>query len=118
MTDRERDLLYVAHIEERAGRVGEIAAKGRDAFMASHILQDAVIRNFEVIGEAAKQLSEEFKSHYPEVPWQRVAGFRDILIHNYMGVDLDEVWNVIEQSLPELVSTVQRARRRLEGDGV
>jgi uncharacterized protein with HEPN domain len=71
------------------------------------VLQDAIIRNFEVIGEAVKQLSPELLKQYDQVPWRRIAGFRDILTHDYMGVDLDEVWNVIENDLPQLKRTVQ-----------
>lgn len=112
MSIHDRDLVYVIHIEERITRIEEIVSEGRVAFMSSHILQDAVIRNFEVIGEAAKQLSDDFKAAYPGVPWQRVAGFRDVLIHNYMGVDLDEVWRVVEQSLPDLKRAIVYARNR------
>ncbi len=64
------------------------------------------MRNFEVIGEAVKQLSPDLRDRYASVEWRRVAGFRDVLIHNYMGVDLDEVWNVIEKDLPRLKRTV------------
>jgi uncharacterized protein with HEPN domain len=65
------------------------------------------MRNFEVIGEAVKQLSPDLRDQYADVEWRRVAGFRDVLIHNYMGVDLDEVWNVIEKDLPRLKRTVK-----------
>jgi uncharacterized protein with HEPN domain len=106
MNDPSRDVLYLEHIAERIRRIEEAAQDGRSAFKSSHVLQDAIIRNFEVIGEAVKQLSSELRDAHPEVPWQRVAGFRDVLIHDYMGVDLDEVWNVIEKELPRLKHTV------------
>ena len=68
--------------------------------------QDAVARNFEIIGEATKRLSDKTKIARPDLPWRDIAGFRDVLIHNYMGVDLDEVWNAVENDLPALQRVV------------
>jgi Uncharacterized conserved protein len=115
MSDESSDLLYLDHISERIRRIERCANEGREAFEESHVLQDAVMRNFEVIGEAVKQLSPPLRAEYPDVPWRRVAGFRDVLIHNYMGVDLDEVWNVIEKDLPRLKQTVEAMREEIEG---
>lgn len=112
MSYEPSDTLYLDHIQERIQRIEECAREGREAFEASHVLQDAVMRNFEVIGEAVKHLSPALRKQYPEVPWRRVAGFRDVLIHNYMGVDLDEVWNVIEKDLPQLEQTVSSIQKR------
>jgi uncharacterized protein with HEPN domain len=75
--------------------------------MESSMAQDAVIRNFEIIGEAAKRISEGVKKKYSFVPWRRLAGFRDVLIHNYMGVDLEEIWNVIEHDLQDLKRKIE-----------
>ena len=113
MSSSDPDLLYVLHIQERIERIEEIATQDRAAFDTSHILQDAVIRNFEVIGEAVKRLSPALTDRYPETPWRRVAGFRDVLIHNYMGVDLDEVWNVITKELPGLKHVIASIRSDL-----
>ena len=101
------DELYLEHIHERIQRIEACAEEGRAAFEESFVLQDAITRNFEVIGEAVKQLSPELLKQYNQVPWRRIAGFRDILIYDNMGVDLYEVWNVIENDLLQLKQTVQ-----------
>ena len=66
------------------------------------MIQDAVIRNFEIIGEAVKNLSDTLKQEQPSIPWRRIAGMRDKLIHDYFGVDLVMVWKTIEEELPTL----------------
>jgi uncharacterized protein with HEPN domain len=68
--------------------------------------QDAVIRQLEIIGEAVKRLSPELLGRCPDIPWRRIAGMRDVLIHDYMGVDLDAVWQVTQDNLPQLRGAV------------
>jgi len=76
--------------------------------MRNTMVQDAIVRNFEVIGEATKQLSEGTRRRRPDVPWDDIARFSDVLIHHYMGVDLKRVWNVIESHLPVLLDAVNK----------
>ena len=101
------DRLYLEHIRLAAEKIATFCAAGEDEFRRNPMVQDAVMRNFEIIGEAAKRVSEDAKRQTPEVPWRRVAGFRDILIHQYMGVDLEEVWNVVQTHLPALRRAVE-----------
>lgn len=68
--------------------------------------QDAVIRNFEVIGEAVKRIPESMKEERPDIPWRRIAGLRDVLIHQYMRVDLEAVWAIVRDDLPEFKQAV------------
>lgn len=71
-------------------------------FLEDELVQDAVIRNFEIIGEASKKLDIDFRSKYSEIEWKKIAGMRDKLIHDYIGVDLWAVWAVVERILPTL----------------
>ena len=96
------DRVYLEHILEAIERIAAYSRDGWEPLRSNQMAQDAVIRNFEIIGEAAKHLSEAAKARHPEIPWRDIAGFRDVLIHNYMGVSLRRVWNVIEQNLPDL----------------
>jgi uncharacterized protein with HEPN domain len=82
-----------------------------DAFRADPMRVDAVVRNLEVIGEAAKKLSPERRAQMSEVPWQRIAGLRDVLIHAYFGIDAEIIWDVVQSKLPELDRAVHRSLR-------
>jgi uncharacterized protein with HEPN domain len=74
-----------------------------DLFAADKKTVNAVIRSLEVLGEATKHIPESFRRKHPEIPWTKMAGMRDVLIHDYMGVDLRTVWNVVRKRLPELM---------------
>lgn len=102
------DFVHLNEILERIQRVEAYTQAGKEAFFQSVLIQDGVIRNFEVMGEAVKQLSLELRQNYPDVPWRQIAGFRDVLIHHYMGLDLNAIWNVVEQNLPNLKQKIER----------
>lgn len=76
--------------------------------MKSKITQDAVVRNLEIIGEAVKKIDKDFKSKHKDIDWQKISGMRDVLIHNYMGVDNVIVWRVIKNRLPELKRAIHK----------
>lgn len=105
--------LYLEDIAACIGKIKRYVSVGRDAFMADELRIDGVARNFEIIGEAAKRLPPDLTARYPAVPWKRVCGFRDILIHAYDTIDLDQVWRIIEVELPSLEMAVEEMRRTL-----
>jgi uncharacterized protein with HEPN domain len=103
------DEPYLAHILDSIAAIETYTAGGRDAFMNDRLIQDAVIRNFEIIGEAANSLSPVIRNQ-PGIPWGKVIAFRNRLIHAYWSVDLALVWDVIENELPNLKIEAERLR--------
>ena len=77
------ELLYLHHIRERCERVGDCVKAGRNEFFGNVVYQDAVMRNLEIIGEAAKRISPALRAQLTELPWRQIAGLRDVLIHDY-----------------------------------
>ncbi len=106
------DSVYLRHILDAIEQISVYTREGKDAFLKDAKTQDAVIRKFEIIGEATKRLSNETKALRSDISWRDVAGLRDVLIHNYMGVNLRRIWGVIEQNLPLLRDAVDDLLRR------
>ena len=98
--------VYLAHILECLQKIDQFTADGRTRFLQEPMVHDAVLRNFEVIGEAAKRLDDTYRRAHPEIPWRALAGLRDVLIHQYEGVDLVRVWAIVEHDLPRLRSSI------------
>ena len=96
------DGVYLLHIVEALGDIRDfLSGKDYAEFAESKLLINAVIRSFEICGEATKNLSDEFRAKYPEIDWSGMAGFRDVLIHQYFGVDLVNVWDAVINFIPE-----------------
>ena len=100
------DKLYLLHMSECIQRVEKYTAGGRDEFMQSDLIQDGVIRNLQIMAESNQHVSDERKERYPEIDWFKISGFRNILVHDYLGVDLERVWKIIENDLAALKQTV------------
>lgn len=108
----ERDRLFLEHIAEAIGRIERFTVEGRLAFMADEKTQSAVMRQLEIIGEAAKRISGPMKESAADIPWREISATRDRLIHGYFSVKLEIVWNVIER---DLVGLKQRVADLLAG---
>jgi len=94
------DTVYLSHILDALRQIAEYTANlDYNGFRAARMVQDAVIRQFEIIGEATKNCSEEFRAEHPGIPWKDLAGFRDKLIHQYFGVDISLVWRSVVEDV-------------------
>ena len=97
------DFIYVENILESITKIEKYTDNLTiHDFVENELIQDGVIRNFEIIGEATKHLSKDFRENYSAIPWKQIAGMRDILIHDYLGIDIYAVWETIETNLPQL----------------
>ena len=116
MKDRDPS-LYLTHVLESI-ELARAYLEGVDfrRFRESQQLQDAVIRRIEIIGEAVKNLPAEMRASAPGVPWRRIAGMRDKVVHDYMGVDIELVWTVVQRDLPELAQEVRGLLEQRRGD--
>lgn len=108
----ESDPALLTYMRECLSRIDEYTGGDRERFMSSRLVQDAVVRNLHTLTESSQRLSEELKSLEPTVPWRELAGFRNVLVHGYLGIDLPAVWLVIEQDLPPLLAALNRMAQR------
>ncbi|HEY9905994.1 MAG TPA: HepT-like ribonuclease domain-containing protein [Thermosynechococcaceae cyanobacterium] len=110
MTD-DGDRVYLEHILECTTLIRDYTRNSKTEFMTSSLVRDAVLRRLQTMAESTQCLSDDLKAQTPEVDWQALAGFRSVLVHDYLGgIDLERVWDAIEHYLPGLETTVREMR--------
>lgn len=100
------DRIYLDHIPECINWISHFTAEGPEFFLKDRKTQSAVLRELQTLPESTQRLSEEFQEKHPEVPWQNIAGFRNILVHGYLGIKMERVWEIIQKDLPLLESAL------------
>jgi len=112
--NRERltDMLEaIEHIER-------YAIRGRQAFEDNELTQTWIVHHLQIIGEAAARLDRSFHDAYPDIPWAAIVAMRNILVHDYFGLDVEQVWSAVEQDLPRLKIALQALSNTLRGEQV
>lgn len=112
----KRDVkVYVADVLESIEKILEYKKDiSKEIFFDNTQLQDSVLRRLEIIGEAVKNIPQDFKDKYPNIEWKKIAGMRDIIIHEYFGVKMDRVWKVINEDILELKNNMEKIMAEME----
>lgn len=103
------DGVYLYHILDSISKIEDFMKNiNEKEFKTNELVQSAVIRQIEIVGEATKQISDNTRKKYTNIPWKDIAGMRDKLIHGYFGVDIDAVWNTIQRDIPKLKNYIEK----------
>jgi uncharacterized protein with HEPN domain len=109
------DLFYLAYILETIDRIERYCAARERAFLESDLLQDAVLRNLQVLAESSQRISLTLKEQHPDIDWRGLAGFRNVLVHDYLGVNIARIWHIVSVDLPTLKLAILSIHRDLGG---
>jgi uncharacterized protein with HEPN domain len=105
--------VYLRHIIECIEAIGRYTRGGRESFLADRMIQKATLRELQEMAESTQRLSSDMKSFHPEVPWHDISGFRNVLVHDYLGLNLERVWSVVERDLSPLQEAAEKMLARL-----
>lgn len=110
---KKDERIYLGHIRDAMVWVLQYTEVDRSQFLSDHKTQDAIIREFEIIGEAAKRISDEIRNKYPDIPWRKMAGLRDKSIHEYEGVNIMLYWELAKKEIPSLKARIDQVLKEL-----
>lgn len=101
------DRLYLVHIRECIDRIQIYTSEGKDAFFTDTKTQDAVLRNLHTLSESTQRLSDELRAKHPQTDWRGISGYRNVLVHDYLGISLHRVWEIVTDNLPGLKREIE-----------
>ena len=110
------DRFYLLFINECIEKIRRYVGDSKSEFVNDEKTQDAVLRNLHVMTESIQRLSEEIKDKYPEVDWRAVSSFRNVIVHDYLGIDLNQIWDILVRDIPSLQNSVQTILKDLIAD--
>jgi len=113
----DKDALYLRHMLECIDRIDEYSGGSEARFKGSRMVQDATIRNLQTLAGSSQRLSETARARAPGVPWRAIAGFRNILVHEYLGIDPEAIWRVVAGDLPALRAALTRLEQDIRPTG-
>jgi len=109
-----KDALYIIHIQECLGKIDQYLGDSKKAdFLNNGMLQDAVVRNLQIMSVSTQKLSDELKKDFPEVEWHKISGFRKFVVHECLSLDVGRVWLIIENELPILRKTIGKIAQEI-----
>ena len=108
---KKDDGVYIDHMLDCIRHIDEFI-ENKEHFYRERLIQDAVARNLQVMAESSQRLSEKAKQQHPKIPWRNIAGFRNILVHDYLGLDVDAIWSVVEMELPKLEEALEKMQAK------
>lgn len=107
MKGEDRDSALLLYIKESIDRIEQYTEHGRESFLTDAIVQDATLRRLETLADAASRLSNDLKARHPDIPWRDIYGFRNVVAHGYLQLELRRCWNTIEVHLPPLKTVIE-----------
>lgn len=108
------DRLYLIHIKEAIERIEEYTQDGKNPFFEDRKTQDAVLRNLHTLAESSQRISKDLKEKYSQVDWRIISAFRNVVVHDYLGISLERVWDIVENDLPNLKQSIIEILKTLQ----